>query len=577
MEGFTQAITLLNQGRVDAVVNDSIAFHAYQAETNDQSVKIGATIDEKSEQAFAARKNSGLLPELNKALDELKADGTLATISREVPQGQRHRDRARGPVGTARRGSSSPDNLWPLAKAAITVTIPLTIISFVIGLVIALVVALGRLSKNVVVSNIARFYISIIRGTPLLVQLFIIFYALPQVGIKLEPFPAAVIAFSLNVGGYAAEIIRSAIQSIPKGQWEAAETIGFNYTGALRRIILPQAARVAVPAAVQHVDLAGQRHVAGVDHPGDRTAARRTGGRSADVRILRAVRHGRCVLLDHLPGALVRPEPPRTPTGKACGSMTDTTTSVEYRVVADGVEKAFGDNKVLKGVSFTVEQGTATAIIGPSGSGKTTLLRALNALDRPDAGVIRVDDVEIDFSKPVPKPEVRRFQSRSGFVFQGHNLFPHKTVLENITEGPLIVQKRPKDEVVAEAVELLDQVGLSAKKDQYPYQLSGGQQQRVGIARALALKPKLVLFDEPTSALDPELVGEVLSVIKDLAVEGWTLVIVTHEIQFAKQVSNQVLFTDQGVILEKGPPAEVIGNPKEERTRQFLDRILNPL
>src|ERR1700754_4847527 len=253
------------------------------------------------------------------------------------------------------------------------------------------------------------------------------------------------------------------------------------------------------------------------------------------------------------------------------------TDGVEYRVTAEGVEKAFGPNKVLKGVSFTVERGTATAIIGPSGSGKTTLLRTLNALDRADAGVIRVDDVEIDFSTPTPKPEVRKFQSRSGFVFQGHNLFPHKTVLQNVTEGPVIVQKRPKDEAEAEALELLDQVGLAEKKDQYPYQLSGGQQQRVGIARALALKPKVVLFDEPTSALDPELVGEVLSVIRDLAVEGWTLVIVTHEIQFAKQVSDQVLFTDQGVILEKGPPAEVIGNPKEERTRQFLDRILNPL
>ena len=241
VEGFTQAITLLNQGRVDAVVNDSIAFHAYQAETNDQSVKIGATIDEKSEQAFAARKNSGMLPDLNKALDELKADGTLAKISDKY-------------LKVNATGVPAPStwkliarNLWPLAKAAITVTIPLTIISFVIGLLIALVVALGRLSKNVVISNIARFYISVIRGTPLLVQLFIIFYALPQAGIKLEPFPAAVIAFSLNVGGYAAEIIRSAIQSIPKGQWEAAETIGFNYTGALRRIILPQAARVAVP------------------------------------------------------------------------------------------------------------------------------------------------------------------------------------------------------------------------------------------------------------------------------------------------------------------------------------------
>ncbi len=258
--------------------------------------------------------------------------------------------------------------------------------------------------------------------------------------------------------------------------------------------------------------------------------------------------------------------------------MSDTPRDdVEYRVVAHGVEKAFGDNKVLKGVSFKVERGTATAIIGPSGSGKTTLLRTLNALDRADAGVIRVDDVEIDFATPTPKPEIRRFQSRSGFVFQGHNLFPHKTVLENIIEGPVIVQKRPKDEVIAEAVELLDRVGLSTKRDQYPYQLSGGQQQRVGIARALALKPKLVLFDEPTSALDPELVGEVLSVIKDLAVEGWTLVIVTHEIQFARQVSNQVLFTDGGVILEQGSPDEVLGNPKQARTRQFLERVLNPL
>jgi cystine transport system ATP-binding protein len=252
----------------------------------------------------------------------------------------------------------------------------------------------------------------------------------------------------------------------------------------------------------------------------------------------------------------------------------------ENRIVAEDVQKAFGDNEVLKGVSFTVARGSATAIIGPSGSGKTTLLRALNALDVPDAGVIRVggdDGVEIDFSKPVAKDRLRRYRAQSGFVFQSHNLFPHKTVLENVIEGPVIAQKRPKDEAVAEAVELLQQVGLAEKRDQYPFQLSGGQQQRVGIARALALKPKVVLFDEPTSALDPELVGEVLSVIRDLAVEGWTLVIVTHEIQFARQVSDQVLFTDGGVILEKGPPAEVIGDPKEERTRQFLDRILNPL
>jgi cystine transport system permease protein len=247
VEGFTQAIKLLNQGRVDVVVNDSIAVYAYLAETGDQTVKIAGTVGEKSEQGFAARKDSGLLPDLNKALDELRADGTLADISQKYLKAN-----ASGAPAAAENQSKSTwdlilESLGPLAKAAITKTIPLTVISFVIGLLIALAVALARLSPNVVLTNVARFYISIIRGTPLLVQLFIVFYALPELGVKIDPFPAAVIAFSLNVGGYAAEIIRSAIQSIPKGQWEAASTIGLNYVGALRRIVLPQATRVAVP------------------------------------------------------------------------------------------------------------------------------------------------------------------------------------------------------------------------------------------------------------------------------------------------------------------------------------------
>ncbi|GLP73284.1 ABC transporter substrate-binding protein [Mycobacterium antarcticum] len=247
VEGFAQAIKLLNQGRVDVVVNDSIAVYQYLAETGDTSVKIAAPTGAKSEQGFAARKDSGYLPELNGALKQLSDDGTLASISQKylkanvsgAPQQQQTQPRSAWNLIAA--------NLWPLAKAAITVTIPLTIISFIIGLVIALGVALARLSKNVVVAGVARFYISVIRGTPLLVQLFIVFFALPEFGIRIDPFPAAVIAFSLNVGGYAAEIIRSSIQSIPKGQWEAAETIGYHYTGALRRIILPQATRVAVP------------------------------------------------------------------------------------------------------------------------------------------------------------------------------------------------------------------------------------------------------------------------------------------------------------------------------------------
>ncbi|MET0447328.1 MAG: amino acid ABC transporter ATP-binding protein [Aeromicrobium sp.] len=246
-----------------------------------------------------------------------------------------------------------------------------------------------------------------------------------------------------------------------------------------------------------------------------------------------------------------------------------------------GVEKAFGDNRVLRGIDFTAESGTTTVLLGPSGSGKTTILRSLNVLETPDSGIIRIGDVELDFAGLPAKgksarEQTARLRAQSGMVFQSHNLFPHKTVLENVIEGPVQVQKRPLDEAVADARQLLEQVGLSEKAEQHPFQLSGGQQQRVGIARALALKPKVVLFDEPTSALDPELVGEVLAVIKDLATEGWTTVIVTHEIRFAEQVADQVLFLDEGVVAERGTSAQVIGDPTEERTRQFLRRILDP-
>ena len=247
-------------------------------------------------------------------------------------------------------------------------------------------------------------------------------------------------------------------------------------------------------------------------------------------------------------------------------------------VEVHGVAKAFGDHQVLKGVDFTAEEGTATALLGPSGSGKTTLLRSLNVLETPESGSVRIADASVDFDAlPSDKKERRRLfaalRARSGMVFQAHNLFPHKTVLENLIEGPVLVQGRPRDEAVADARRLLEQVGLGHREDTYPAQLSGGQQQRVGIARALALRPQVVLLDEPTSALDPELVGEVLGVIRDLAQEGWTLVIVTHEVRFARDVADQVLFLDAGVVAERGGP-EVLTEPQRERTRQFLRRVL---
>ncbi|WP_400995435.1 amino acid ABC transporter ATP-binding protein [Agromyces sp. GXQ0307] len=245
---------------------------------------------------------------------------------------------------------------------------------------------------------------------------------------------------------------------------------------------------------------------------------------------------------------------------------------------ARGIRKSFGANEVLRGIDFAVRRGEVVTLIGPSGSGKTTVLRSLNGLETPDAGTLEFDGgPAIDFARPADRTARLAMRDRSAMVFQHHNLFPHMTVLENVVEGPIRVQRVPRAEAIASAEALLDRVGLAEKHDQYPHQLSGGQQQRVGIVRALALKPDLLLFDEPTSALDPELVGEVLHVIKELADEGWTMVVVTHELQFARQAADEVLFMDGGVIVERGAPKDIFTNPREERTRRFLDRILRPL
>lgn len=242
-----------------------------------------------------------------------------------------------------------------------------------------------------------------------------------------------------------------------------------------------------------------------------------------------------------------------------------------------GLSKSFGKLNVLKDINFDIGKGKVISIIGPSGSGKTTLLRCINALETPDKGTFTFNDgFNLDFSSKISKQETLKLRRKAGMVFQSYNLFPHKTALENVTEGPIVVQKRNKQEVQEKAEELLTKVGLKDKMSLYPHQLSGGQQQRVGIARALAIEPELMLFDEPTSALDPELIGEVLTVINELAKENWTMVIVTHELHFARQVSDEVLFMDGGYIIEQGAPEEVLANPKEERTKQFLQRILNP-
>ena len=237
------------------------------------------------------------------------------------------------------------------------------------------------------------------------------------------------------------------------------------------------------------------------------------------------------------------------------------------------IHKSFGDNEVLKGISMHIDAGEVVCIIGPSGSGKSTILRCINGLESYDRGEILVEGHRVDRDAN----NIHWIRTHVSMVFQRFNLFPHRTVLENVIEGPVYVKNESREAAIAHAHQLLTQVGLAHKEDAYPAQLSGGQQQRVAIARALAMKPRAILFDEPTSALDPELVGDVLSVMRSLADAGMTMVVVTHEMGFAREVADRVVFMDKGVVVEEGPAQQVIGTPQQERTREFLKRVTHPL
>ena len=238
------------------------------------------------------------------------------------------------------------------------------------------------------------------------------------------------------------------------------------------------------------------------------------------------------------------------------------------------IHKSFGEREVLKGVGLTVEKGAVVAILGPSGSGKTTLLRCINFREMADSGSLLFEGVRGARAR-VARADVARLRRKTAFVFQSYNLFRNKTVLQNVTEGLIVARRMHKDQAEAIAVQMLEKVGMADRCSQYPHQLSGGQQQRVAIARALATSPEIIYFDEPTSALDPELTGEVLDVMRQLAAEGMTMLVVTHEMGFARDVSSHVIFMEDGRIVESAPSAEFFANPRQERTRVFLSRIAN--
>ncbi|WP_101696691.1 amino acid ABC transporter ATP-binding protein [Clostridium minihomine] len=244
-------------------------------------------------------------------------------------------------------------------------------------------------------------------------------------------------------------------------------------------------------------------------------------------------------------------------------------------ISVDNIQKSFGEKEILKGVDLTIQQGDVAVIIGPSGTGKTTLLRCMNGLEKADGGNIRIDNVSYDYKKSSRK-QLLALRRKTAMVFQHYNLFKNKTALENVTEGLITVQKISKTDAVQTAKQQLKSVGLAGKEDSYPHQLSGGQQQRVGIARALALNPSVILFDEPTSSLDPELVGEVLSVMKQVARRGITMVVVTHEMSFAQTIANQVVFMEGGKIIERGSPRDIFTAPKQAATKRFLDCVYQP-
>src|SRR5438046_2070452 len=410
--------------------------------------------------------------------------------------------------------------------AGVWLTLSISVISQVIGIVLGIFGALGRTARLLPARWRANLYVWFFRGTPLLVQITFFFFGLSVTKIYTWPpinlfgltipgeIQAGIFALGVNEGAYMSEIVRAGILSIDPGQLEAAKSLGMTYARAMRRIVLPQAARVIVP-----------------------------------------------------------------PLGNEFNNMLKTTSPIV--VEASDVHKWFGHNEVLKGISLTVKRQEVLVVIGPSGSGKTTFIRCVNHLEKIQQGRIKVNGQLIGYredanGKLVEDREKNIAMQRRdiGMVFQRFNLFPHKTALENVTEAPCQVRGIREDEAKTIGMGLLSRVGLAHKSDAFPAQLSGGQQQRVAIARALAMKPALMLFDEPTSALDPEMIGEVLEVMKELAREGMTMIVVSHEMGFAREVADRVVMMDDGQIIEDGTPEHFFTNPQHERTKTFLSKIL---
>jgi polar amino acid transport system permease protein len=504
-------------------------------------------------------------------------------------------------------------------------TLWLTALGTALGFGLGTVLALARVSGSPLLAAVSWGYVWLFRSIPLLVLLLLlnnlgylystIGLGVPFTSITLFSYPTtqligvftvAVLGLTLNQAAFSAEVIRGGILSVDHGQYEASAALGLPRGRQIRRIILPQAMRSILPAAFNDViGLAKSTSVVYVlALPELFYTVQVIYRRNLEVvPLLMVATVWYLVILTVLSLAQHRIErrfargqlqrertvskvPPRAPAA-ATAARTGSRPSIApvlqgngATVSLQGVGKVFGDQAVLEDVHLELKAGSVTVLIGPSGAGKSTLLRLINHLERADQGFVTVGGQLVGYRREgetlyeLPEGEIRRRRADVGMVFQSFNLFPHLTALENIVEAPIAVRGIARAQAEQQAFDLLERIGLADKAHAYPRELSGGQQQRIAIARALALQPKVLLFDEPTSALDPELVSEVLSVIEELARSGTTLVIVTHELGFARRVADHVVMMDQGRVVEQGPPEVVFDRPRQPRTAEFLAKTL---
>lgn len=497
----------------------------------------------------------------------------------------------------------------------LALTLLLTASGTVLGFTLGTGLALARVSGSPLLARLSWGYVWLFRSIPLLVLLLLlnnlgylyenIQLKVPFTDILLFSYPttqlitqltAAILGLAMNQAAFSAEVIRGGILSVDPGQFEAAAALGLPRHREVRRIVLPQAMRSILPAAFN--DIIGLAKATSVVYvlalPELFYTIQVIYRRNLDiVPLLMVATVWYLVLLTFLSVIQVGVERAfargssrdarrrkRQNRRLAAASSTPLAQRAGGSISIQHVDKFYADLQVLDDVSLELSAGSVTAIIGPSGAGKSTLLRTLNHLERVDAGFVSVDAELVGYRRDgevlheLKETEVRRRRADIGMVFQSFNLFPHLTVLENLIEAPIAVRGMTRAEAESMAVSLLARIGLLDKADAYPRQLSGGQQQRVAIARALALQPKVLLFDEPTSALDPELVNEVLALIEELARSGTTLVIVTHEIGFARRIADKLVFMEGGRVVEVGTPAQLLEQPRQARTAEFLASVL---